>query len=238
MLPSSLLVVFPENVNNNFGSSTTSAVHVCRIPRSREVKQSYVTSVWTTLVALFACFSLLWRGLCAHSIIHSHEIHSPQPHFLTHRGGGPILNFPNPSQGIVVPNLAYKMKQIQSWPPNRYTQRYPGSVPCQRYGRWKSAPPCHPSFSRGPRRILPRLPPGTLASEGLGCLTAMATTHLCAESSASLSSNNPVSVDGLHKVVVISIYIVVSAINPRCIVFIYAFYLFSCHLCIMCMGWE
>ena len=50
-----------ENVNNTSGSSTTSAVHVCRIPRSREVKQSYVTSVWTTLVALFACFSLLWR---------------------------------------------------------------------------------------------------------------------------------------------------------------------------------
>lgn len=35
--------------------------YLVRIPRSREVKQSYVTSVWTTLVAFWACFPLIWR---------------------------------------------------------------------------------------------------------------------------------------------------------------------------------
>ena len=35
-------------------------VTVKRIPRSREVGQSYLTSVWTTLVALFAAISIVW----------------------------------------------------------------------------------------------------------------------------------------------------------------------------------
>ncbi|KAK9842303.1 hypothetical protein WJX81_005535 [Elliptochloris bilobata] len=33
---------------------------VCKIPRSREVGQSYVSSVWTTLVALCAAFSVVF----------------------------------------------------------------------------------------------------------------------------------------------------------------------------------
>ena len=33
---------------------------VCKIPRSREVGQSYLTSVWTTLVALCAAFSIVF----------------------------------------------------------------------------------------------------------------------------------------------------------------------------------
>jgi beta-1,4-N-acetylglucosaminyltransferase len=32
-----------------------------RLPRSREVGQSYVSSVWTTLVASIASLELLWR---------------------------------------------------------------------------------------------------------------------------------------------------------------------------------
>ncbi|KAK9791371.1 hypothetical protein WJX73_002186 [Symbiochloris irregularis] len=36
------------------------AFDVHRIPRSREVGQSYITSVWTTLVALYAAFALVW----------------------------------------------------------------------------------------------------------------------------------------------------------------------------------
>jgi beta-1,4-N-acetylglucosaminyltransferase len=35
--------------------------YLCQIPRSREVKQSYLTSIWTTLVAFWACFPLIWR---------------------------------------------------------------------------------------------------------------------------------------------------------------------------------
>ena len=31
------------------------------IPRSREVGQSYVTSVWTTLVALWTAFAIVYR---------------------------------------------------------------------------------------------------------------------------------------------------------------------------------
>ena len=34
---------------------------VLAIPRSREVGQPYLTSVWTTLVALAACMRLVWR---------------------------------------------------------------------------------------------------------------------------------------------------------------------------------
>ncbi|KAK9907372.1 hypothetical protein WJX75_002431 [Coccomyxa subellipsoidea] len=34
---------------------------VCMIPRSREVGQSYLTSIWTTLVALWVAFSIVYR---------------------------------------------------------------------------------------------------------------------------------------------------------------------------------
>ena len=34
---------------------------VCIIPRSREVGQSYLTSIWTTLVALWVAFSIVYR---------------------------------------------------------------------------------------------------------------------------------------------------------------------------------
>jgi beta-1,4-N-acetylglucosaminyltransferase len=35
--------------------------YLVRTPRSREVKQSYVSSVWTTLVALAAACAIAWR---------------------------------------------------------------------------------------------------------------------------------------------------------------------------------
>lgn len=35
---------------------------VLTIPRSREVGQSYITSVWTTLVALAAAFRVVWAA--------------------------------------------------------------------------------------------------------------------------------------------------------------------------------
>lgn len=41
--------------------SDAAVAYLRTIPRSREVKQSYVTSVWTTLVAFLACFPLVWR---------------------------------------------------------------------------------------------------------------------------------------------------------------------------------
>jgi len=40
---------------------TRSTTKVCVIPRSREVGQSYFTSIWTTLVALWCAFSIVYR---------------------------------------------------------------------------------------------------------------------------------------------------------------------------------
>lgn len=37
------------------------AAKVARIPRSREVGQSYLTSIWTTLVAIWAALAMVWR---------------------------------------------------------------------------------------------------------------------------------------------------------------------------------
>lgn len=34
---------------------------IYKIPRSRKVKQSYFTSIFTTLVSIFSCFPLLWE---------------------------------------------------------------------------------------------------------------------------------------------------------------------------------
>ncbi|CAL8463071.1 g2605 [Coccomyxa elongata] len=43
------------------GMKTDGRTNVCIIPRSREVGQSYLTSVWTTLVALWVAFSIVYR---------------------------------------------------------------------------------------------------------------------------------------------------------------------------------
>eukprot|EP00891_Asterochloris_glomerata_P008949 jgi/Astpho2/8949/fgenesh1_pm.00133_%23_13_t len=50
----------------DFASSSLSpisgaAAKVARIPRSREVGQSYLTSIWTTLVAIWAALAMVWR---------------------------------------------------------------------------------------------------------------------------------------------------------------------------------
>ena len=34
---------------------------IIRTPRSREVGQSYLTSIWTTFIALFSAVSIVWR---------------------------------------------------------------------------------------------------------------------------------------------------------------------------------
>ena len=40
----------------------SAGVTIHTIPRSREVGQSYLTSVWTTLVAVFAAFSIVLKS--------------------------------------------------------------------------------------------------------------------------------------------------------------------------------
>ncbi|EIE27833.1 hypothetical protein COCSUDRAFT_83453, partial [Coccomyxa subellipsoidea C-169] len=42
-------------------STSNEAAKICVIPRSREVGQSYLTSIWTTLVALWVAFSIVYR---------------------------------------------------------------------------------------------------------------------------------------------------------------------------------
>ena len=62
---------------------------ICIIPRSREVGQSYLTSIWTTLVALWVAFSILYREapqlVCdfeplGHSMLAVCEIHLLNSH--------------------------------------------------------------------------------------------------------------------------------------------------------------
>ena len=36
-------------------------MRIIRLPRSREVGQSYLTSIWTTIVAFFAALSIIRR---------------------------------------------------------------------------------------------------------------------------------------------------------------------------------
>ncbi|BDA47946.1 UDP-N-acetylglucosamine transferase subunit ALG14 homolog [Coccomyxa sp. Obi] len=43
------------------GVENDGEINVCIIPRSREVGQSYLTSIWTTLVALWVAFSIVYR---------------------------------------------------------------------------------------------------------------------------------------------------------------------------------
>jgi beta-1,4-N-acetylglucosaminyltransferase len=47
---------------NKGGSRAPTTPTVLTIPRSREVGQSYLTSVWTTLVALTASMRLVWAA--------------------------------------------------------------------------------------------------------------------------------------------------------------------------------
>ena len=43
------------------GQPASSNARVLVIPRSREVGQSYLTSIWTTLVALWTAFAIVYR---------------------------------------------------------------------------------------------------------------------------------------------------------------------------------
>ncbi|KAF2071821.1 hypothetical protein CYY_006858 [Polysphondylium violaceum] len=49
------------HIAHNSSATGTNDFSVCKIPRSRNVGQSYIHSIWTTLVALFYCLSLLYK---------------------------------------------------------------------------------------------------------------------------------------------------------------------------------